>query len=407
VVLGEVAELAPGRATLASGEAITFDYAAICTGSDYPSAFGKASGAPTVADRLAQFHATAAAIRAAPAVVVVGGGPSGVEVAGEIATDFPNTPLMLVHPGPRLLPVLSPSAAAKAQAYLSSLGCRVVLNDRVVGGGGAPPALASGGPLPDGALLLWCTGGKPSSAFMAAHFSHCLAPGGDIMARSLGAWGWLFCFVGGRSLRSGPHPVILPCPVLHQPPHPNPPNPQNPPNTHTHEPRSTSRCASRAPTTFSRSATRRRSPGRPRWRFTRRAMPSWWPPTWGRSPRRASRRGKTPAAAAAAVATSMFLFFFAGGWRAARRGADAHPLPLSPSPAPNNNAQASGLKKWKVNMGFKMMMVSIGRRKGIAQMGGGADGGGCILDGCFPVNAKAKNFGMILKMVNKAFGVKA
>jgi hypothetical protein len=69
--------------------------------------------------------------------------------------------------------------------------------------------------------------------------------------------------------------------------------------------------------------------------------------------------------------------------------------------------QATGLKKWKPNMGFKMMMVSLGRRKGISQMGGTSDGGGCVMDGCFPRKMKAQDFGMIIKMVKKKFGLKA
>lgn len=54
------------------------------------------------------------AIAAAPSVLVIGGGPTGVEVVGEVATEFPTKPLTIVQSGDRLLPDLSPKMSAAA-----------------------------------------------------------------------------------------------------------------------------------------------------------------------------------------------------------------------------------------------------------------------------------------------------
>jgi apoptosis-inducing factor 2 len=43
-------------------------------------------------------------------ILVVGGGSVGVELAGEIATDYPGKKVTLVHKGPRLLEFIGPKA---------------------------------------------------------------------------------------------------------------------------------------------------------------------------------------------------------------------------------------------------------------------------------------------------------
>jgi apoptosis-inducing factor 2 len=146
-----------GKATLSDGSTLAFDYAVIATGSSYT--FGKSSPnsgeATGRAGRLREIQA-AAALFAASAdagagadadarppprrVLVVGGGPLGVEVAAELLTD--TTPervsqVTLVHSSDRLLPSLPPRAGRLAQCWLSSSKppvsgrCRLLLNRRV------------------------------------------------------------------------------------------------------------------------------------------------------------------------------------------------------------------------------------------------------------------------------------
>ncbi len=67
-------------------------------------------------------------IKAARRVVLVGGGPSGVETAAEIVSAFAGKQVTLVHGGERLLPALPPKAGAKARAWLEAHGVQVGTN---------------------------------------------------------------------------------------------------------------------------------------------------------------------------------------------------------------------------------------------------------------------------------------
>jgi NADH dehydrogenase len=76
--------------------------------------------------------------------VIVGGGPTGVELAGALAEigrkamrpDFPHLQLedlriLLIEAGTRLLPAFAPSLSAKAQADLEHMGVTVLVNAKV------------------------------------------------------------------------------------------------------------------------------------------------------------------------------------------------------------------------------------------------------------------------------------
>lgn len=90
-------------------------------------------------------------------IVIVGGGPTGVELAGALAEmrhwilpkDYPELDasemdIYLVQSGKRLLPGMSEEAAAKSLEFLQSLGVHVVLGDRVVDYDGEWVTLKSG-----------------------------------------------------------------------------------------------------------------------------------------------------------------------------------------------------------------------------------------------------------------------
>jgi len=74
-------------------------------------------------------HATLAA---AKSVLVIGGGAVGVELAGEIASAFPNKDITLAHSGNVLLGILKPKAQRKALEQLTAKGVKVKLNRRFV-----------------------------------------------------------------------------------------------------------------------------------------------------------------------------------------------------------------------------------------------------------------------------------
>lgn len=71
-------------------------------------------------------------IKSANSILIVGGGPTGVELAGEIAVDFPDKKVTLVHRGTRLLDFISEKAGKKALNWLISKKVEVVLGQSVV-----------------------------------------------------------------------------------------------------------------------------------------------------------------------------------------------------------------------------------------------------------------------------------
>jgi NADH dehydrogenase FAD-containing subunit len=62
---------------------------------------------------------------------VIGGGPVGVELAGEIVVDYPDKKVILVHGGSRLIEFLGPKASEKTLAWLRKKNVEVLLNERV------------------------------------------------------------------------------------------------------------------------------------------------------------------------------------------------------------------------------------------------------------------------------------
>ncbi|GAB2218922.1 hypothetical protein Droror1_Dr00002155 [Drosera rotundifolia] len=65
------------------------------------------------------------------AILVIGGGPTGVELAGEIAIDFPEKKVILVHRGSRLLEFIGWKASKKALDWLVSKKVGVILDHSV------------------------------------------------------------------------------------------------------------------------------------------------------------------------------------------------------------------------------------------------------------------------------------
>lgn len=63
--------------------------------------------------------------------MIVGGGPTGVELAGEIVVDFPDKKVTLVHRGSRLLEFISPKASQKTLDWLTSRKVEVILGQSV------------------------------------------------------------------------------------------------------------------------------------------------------------------------------------------------------------------------------------------------------------------------------------
>ncbi|KAK3942909.1 hypothetical protein QBC46DRAFT_352001 [Diplogelasinospora grovesii] len=135
----------------------------------------------------------------AKSIIIAGGGPAGVEVAGELgehlngppswvswlrpAQRSPKVPITLLTAGDRILPALRPTIAKTAEGYLARVGVSVVKNARVVSvtqvqggnttdkdgtaeGGQSVAVVLEDGRVLSGDIYIPCTGTRPNTAFI-------------------------------------------------------------------------------------------------------------------------------------------------------------------------------------------------------------------------------------------------
>ncbi|CAJ1979101.1 unnamed protein product [Sphenostylis stenocarpa] len=108
----------------ADGQQIAYDYLVIATGHIEPIP-------KTRSERLDQYKEENAKIKSASSVLIVGGGPTGVELAAEIAVDFPDKKVTIVHKGTRLLEYIGQKASSKTLKWLTSKKVDVKLEQSV------------------------------------------------------------------------------------------------------------------------------------------------------------------------------------------------------------------------------------------------------------------------------------
>jgi NADH dehydrogenase FAD-containing subunit len=113
--------------------------------------------------------------------MIIGGGPVGVELSGEIAYKFQNKQISLIHSRERILNYLKPKASILAEQQLLKLGVKIILKERV-------KRLSSNknyisqitGKIYKADLVYVCTGLNPNTDFMKKNFSQSLTENGSI-----------------------------------------------------------------------------------------------------------------------------------------------------------------------------------------------------------------------------------
>src|SRR5215469_2378252 len=152
-----------GRCVLAAGQRIPYDYLLLAPGSTdnyfghdhwrrFAPGMKEVEEATFIRSRMlrsfeaAEIQADAAERTAHLTFVIVGAGPTGVELAGAIkelavdviprdyrAADTRHSRVILIEAGPRVLPALHPDSSARALAQLRTLGVEVRLGAPVTG----------------------------------------------------------------------------------------------------------------------------------------------------------------------------------------------------------------------------------------------------------------------------------
>jgi apoptosis-inducing factor 2 len=180
---GGLVELRDGARHLVKGRVTV-----LATGSAFSNSLMRAIGGATVNERKAFYANYQQRITAARRILIIGGGPIGVEVAGEISEIYPQKSVMILEAGPRLLAGTSEGAAAHAAKVLKDRGVTLLLNTRLkqadstnadVFAPAGEAQTAAGQHIPYD-LLIWCIGGKPNTGYMKQHFSSALNGAGRI-----------------------------------------------------------------------------------------------------------------------------------------------------------------------------------------------------------------------------------
>ena len=125
VIHDRAAKVDVGKVTLASGEEILADYIVLATGSAYPfPAKSDVDGAAAAHDKVRAAHAALAAARR---VLLIGAGPAGIELAGEIKAVWPDKQVTLLDVAADVLGArFRPELKAELRRQLSDMGVELL-----------------------------------------------------------------------------------------------------------------------------------------------------------------------------------------------------------------------------------------------------------------------------------------
>ena len=126
VVRDRAVEVSAHRVVLASGEAIAADYVVLATGSTYP--FPAKSNAHDAEDAIDNYRAAYSELLHANRVLLIGAGPVGIELAGEIRSKWPEKHVTILDLAADVLGErFRPDLRAELRKQLLDLGVELVL----------------------------------------------------------------------------------------------------------------------------------------------------------------------------------------------------------------------------------------------------------------------------------------
>ncbi|MFI8926336.1 NAD(P)/FAD-dependent oxidoreductase [Streptomyces sp. NPDC053474] len=129
IVREYAASVDPSGVTLASGARVEADHIVLASGSGYP--YPAKTDTDVTAEALDRLRATHDELAGAERVLLVGAGPVGLELSGEIKAVWPDKQVTLVDPADTLLPGFDPALRADLHRQLEELKVEVRLSTRL------------------------------------------------------------------------------------------------------------------------------------------------------------------------------------------------------------------------------------------------------------------------------------
>ena len=151
VIQGRAKSIDGTTVTLENGDAVSGDSVIIATGSNYASPFKVQN------DDVSNYKTTltdlAKKISAASKIAIVGSGPVGIELAGEIAVAYPDIEIDLITADKSLFPALPAKLGRKLEKQLTELGVKIHFDTMVDNLKHTDQAYSGELALPDGAKI--------------------------------------------------------------------------------------------------------------------------------------------------------------------------------------------------------------------------------------------------------------
>ncbi|BCJ38586.1 NADH dehydrogenase [Actinocatenispora thailandica] len=122
-----------GGVTLAGGGRLDADYLVLATGSSYSYPARPRQAATSAAQALAELRATHDQLARAERVLILGAGPVGLELAGEIREAWPHKGIVVVDPAAEILPGFLPEVRRELRRQLDALGIELRLGTALDG----------------------------------------------------------------------------------------------------------------------------------------------------------------------------------------------------------------------------------------------------------------------------------
>src|SRR4051812_1819940 len=145
VIRGRAVSVDPQGVTLDSGQRIEADYLVLATGSSYPYPAKPNPASTGIAQQLDDLRQTHKELAGADRVLILGAGPVGLELAGEIKEVWPDKYVVIVDRGAQVLPGFLPEVRDDLRRQLDDLGIALRLGTGLIAEPPVPPSLA--GPL--------------------------------------------------------------------------------------------------------------------------------------------------------------------------------------------------------------------------------------------------------------------
>jgi len=169
LAIGEVFGVSPTAVSIRRPDDTTyelsFDYLVLACGSTYQEPIKPIASERSLSQRQASFRTAHSRLRLSEKVIIVGAGAVGVELAGEILTEFPRKRVMLVDMAPTVLPGFPPRCAEHALRWLRRMGVELRLGQAIAEINTESIALKTGEVL-DAGIVYKCVGVMPNTSMM-------------------------------------------------------------------------------------------------------------------------------------------------------------------------------------------------------------------------------------------------